>query len=144
MLAHLSLVATLSAPASDTALGLEALLQHFVIVSKFFLEGVAIAIVAVSAIQTLLRLLKNLELIRRRQDWSAIRIDLGASLALALEFLLAADIVATAVSPSWDALGKLGAVTGIRIILNVFLEKEVTQLEIKNRRANRRASQNRT
>lgn len=116
-------------------------MQHWVVALKIFLEGAAILIIAISAIQTLLKLLSHLELIRRQQDWSIIRLDLGVSLALSLEFLLAADIVATAISPSWDALGKLGAVTGIRIILNIFLEKEVNQLELKNRRVNRNARQ---
>ena len=39
-----------------------------------------------------------------------------------------ADIAATAVSPSWDAVGKLAAITAIRTFLNLFLEKEVKQL----------------
>ena len=60
-----------------------------------------------------------------------IRLDLGLALALSLEFLLAADIVSTAVSPSWDDLGKLAAITGIRTFLNFFLNKEVDQLEAK-------------
>ena len=139
MLAHPILFAMFLDSVSHSTALTEGLLQQLVVVSKFFLEGVAIAIIAVSAVQTVLRLLKNLELIRRQRDWSAIRLDLGVSLALALEFLLAADIVATAVSPSWDALGKLGAVTGIRIVLNTFLEKEVNQLEAKNRRSGHKA-----
>ena len=31
-------------------------------------------------------------------------------LAIALEFQLGADILSTAVAPSWDAIGKLGAI----------------------------------
>ena len=54
--------------------------------------------------------------------------DLGTALALSLEFLLAADIAATAVSPSWDAVGKLAAISAIRTFLNFFLEKEVKEL----------------
>ena len=43
-----------------------------------------------------------------------IRLGLGRSLGLALEFLLAADILSTAVAPTWDAIGKLAAVATIR------------------------------
>ncbi len=41
-------------------------------------------------------------------------------LTLSLEFLLAADIAATAISPSWEAVGKLAAISGIRTFLNFF------------------------
>lgn len=46
-------------------------------------------------------------------------------LALALEFELGADILGTAISPSWDQIGKLGAVAVIRTGLNFFLSMEM-------------------
>ena len=58
---------------------------------------------------------------------------MGIALALALEFLLAADIAATAVSPSWDAVGKLAAISAIRTFLNFFLEREVQELARERR-----------
>lgn len=120
----------------------ESLLQHVAIALKVFLEGIAILIIAVSAVRMVLKLLRRLELVRCQQDWNIIRLDLGISLALALEFLLAADIVGTAISPSWEALGKLAAVTGIRIVLNIFLHKEVKQLESTDYRClNRQGTQ---
>ncbi|NEN88580.1 MAG: DUF1622 domain-containing protein, partial [Okeania sp. SIO3H1] len=61
-----------------------------------------------------------------------IRLELGISLVLALEFLLAADIVGTAISPNWSDIGRLAAIAGIRTFLNFFLEKEVKELEEKN------------
>ncbi|QKP78720.1 DUF1622 domain-containing protein [Methyloligella sp. GL2] len=44
---------------------------------------------------------------------------------LALEFALAADIVHTAISPTWDDIGKLGAIAFIRTMLNYFLAKDI-------------------
>lgn len=58
-----------------------------------------------------------------------IRSELGMYLSLALELLLAADVVATAVSPSWEAIGKLAAISAIRTFLNYFLQQEVKELE---------------
>ena len=52
---------------------------------------------------------------------------LARYLALALEFELGADILGTAVSPSWDQIGKLGAVAVIRTGLNFFLSMEMKQ-----------------
>ncbi len=58
-----------------------------------------------------------------------IRLQLGRTLGLSLEFLLAADIVSTAVAPTWDAIGKLAAIATIRTLLNYFLARELRQEE---------------
>jgi len=42
-------------------------------------------------------------------------------LVLALEFLLAADILKTAISPTWTDIGQLAAIAGIRTFLNYSL-----------------------
>lgn len=55
----------------------------------------------------------------------SIRLSLGRSLALALEFLLGADILNTAVAPSWEQVGLLAAIAAIRTGLNYFLQKEL-------------------
>lgn len=49
----------------------------------------------------------------------------GRWLAVALEFQLAADILATTVDPDLDSLIKLGIIAVIRTFLNYFLAKEL-------------------
>ena len=44
---------------------------------------------------------------------------------LSLEFALAADIIRTAIAPTWDDVGKLGAIAAIRTGLNWFLAKDI-------------------
>jgi uncharacterized membrane protein len=56
-----------------------------------------------------------------------VRLDLGLSLALALEFLLAADILETIVSPTLQQVGILGGIAIIRTGLNYFLSKEIKE-----------------
>ena len=58
-----------------------------------------------------------------------LRVQFGSSLTLALELLLAADILRTAVAPTWNDIGKLAAIAAIRTVLNYFLEKELQQME---------------
>ncbi len=58
-----------------------------------------------------------------------IRLSVGRSLALALEFLLAADILRTAVEPTWEELGRLAAIAAIRTALNFFLQREIAREE---------------
>ncbi|WP_150109193.1 DUF1622 domain-containing protein [Stanieria cyanosphaera] len=109
----------------------EGLLHHVVVAVKVFLEGTAISIIVIAAIRTLLKFLRSKKSSGHQEHWVIVRLDLGLALALSLEFLLAADVVSTAVSPSWDELGKLATVTGIRTFLNFFLHQEVDQLETK-------------
>lgn len=101
-------------------------LQEFALILKVFLEGIAIltvAVVVVLALRKILRLWRRNHVLQE-----TIRLELGVALALSPEFLLAADIVGTAVSPSWDAVAKLAALTGIQTFLNFFLQQEVREL----------------
>src|SRR5581483_8685059 len=59
-------------------------------------------------------------LARRTANFTAIRLVLARYLALALEFQLGADILSTAVAPTWTEIGKLGAIAVIRTALNFF------------------------
>jgi len=53
------------------------------------------------------------------------RVVFGSAVALSLELLLGADVLATAVAPSWDDIGKLAAIAVLRTGLNYFLEREL-------------------
>ena len=54
-----------------------------------------------------------------------IRLYLGRFLALGLEFQIGADILSTAVAPTFDAVLLLGAIVVIRTVLTYFLSKEL-------------------
>lgn len=56
-----------------------------------------------------------------------VRMTLGRWLAVALEFELAADILNTAVTPTWNDIEKLAAIATLRTALNYFLEREIRQ-----------------
>ena len=58
---------------------------------------------------------------RRRDIW----LRFAVWILLALEFALAADIIRTAIAPTWDDVGKLGAIAAIRTVLNWFLGKDI-------------------
>ena len=53
------------------------------------------------------------------------RLTFGSWLALALEFQLGADIVATTISPSETNLIQLAVIALIRTFLNIFLGREI-------------------
>lgn len=90
--------------------------------------GVVVALAVLEALWRSLRLLLD-RVEDRDADRRAVRLRLGRGLALALELLLAADILQTAIAPTWDDIGKLAAVAAIRTALNYFLEREVQAAE---------------
>ena len=93
---------------------------------KLGVETVGATIIALGILSAGWLLLKAL---RRRQtaDFTAIRLALARYLALALEFQLGADILSTAIAPSWEQIGKLGAIAVIRTALNYFLSREMRE-----------------
>ncbi len=61
----------------------------------------------------------------------AVRLRLGRWLAVALELELGADILRTAVSPTWTEIGQLGAIVVLRTALNFFLQLEIDKAEAR-------------
>ena len=92
------------------------------------LEAVSVLIIAFGVLESLYRLM--LPVItrtdrqgRRRAAW----LILARWLVLSLEIMLAADIVRSAISPSWDDIGQLAAIALIRTFLNYFLERDLEE-----------------
>ncbi|WP_231639132.1 DUF1622 domain-containing protein [Sphingomonas profundi] len=61
----------------------------------------------------------------------AVRLKLGRWLAVALELELGADILRTAVAPTWTEIGQLGAIVVLRTALNFFLQQEIDKAEAR-------------
>lgn len=88
-------------------------------------EAIGIVVVAVAVVLAVARYLVALVGRVRPFPPDALRLELGRSLALALEFLLGADILRTAVEPSWEEIARLAAIAAIRTGLNYFLQREI-------------------
>ena len=98
-----------------------------VVVVRWVKLGVEIfgaGLVTLGVCVAIVQLIRNL-LARKPAEFTVTRLILARHLALALEFELGADILGTAISPSWDQIGKLGAVAVIRTGLNFFLSMEI-------------------
>ncbi|MGF1538806.1 MAG: DUF1622 domain-containing protein [Elainellaceae cyanobacterium] len=105
-------------------------------VATLALEGFSILLVIIGSIKALQLLLR----LRRRHRGSdkfpfdKVRLRFGSWLALALESQLGADILATTIAPTFEALGKLAIVALVRTFLNYFLNKEIeAERELENR-----------
>lgn len=90
------------------------------------LEGLTVVMVAIGAIEAVYRLVAGAILRRSTTlDRRAIWLRFAVWILLALEFALGADIVRSAVAPTWQDIGKLGVIALIRTGLGFFLGKDL-------------------
>jgi uncharacterized membrane protein len=88
-------------------------------------ELTAVVVIVIGALQALGSILKKLI------EWKTAILPLvifrgfAGWLVLALEFLLAADILRTAISPTWTDIGQLAAIAAIRTFLNYSLSHDL-------------------
>jgi uncharacterized membrane protein len=103
---------------------------QFARVAAMLVEGAAVLTVAFGALDAFVRMLPVAVSLRATQgERHAIWRRFGMWLVLGLEFELAADIIASVISPTWQDVGKLGAIAVIRTFLNYFLEKDLETTE---------------
>jgi uncharacterized membrane protein len=106
---------------------MEELFAQFARTVAIAVEAAAALFIAIGAIEALALLVRRYSprtrdsVLGRRQIW----VQFAVWLLLALEFELAADVLRTAVAPTWDDVGKLAAIAAIRTFLNFFLEKDI-------------------
>lgn len=114
---------------------LENWIREATLATSLVVEGVAALVVAYAVTEAVVRLLLSARHHSGPRTGAAhdakedVRLRLGRWLALALELLLGADILRTAVAPSWSEIGQLGAIAAIRTALNFFLQREIDAAE---------------
>ena len=109
---------------------MEQIAKNITLAVSHAVEIVAAVIIGIAVIRTIYNyifLLRSSLKISKEE----IRVQFGSSVAVALELLLGADVLATAVAPSWDDIGKLAAIAIIRTLLNYFLERELKHIRSK-------------
>jgi len=96
-------------------------------------EFIAVLVIVIGALQALASMMTAL--LRSQALVAPLVVFRGfaAWLVLALEFLLAADILRTAISPTWTDIGQLAAIAAIRTFLNYSLGHDLRHTpELKN------------
>jgi uncharacterized membrane protein len=94
---------------------------------KLILEGAGAVLVGIGGLAALGRLLVQAVRTPGKVRFTPVRLYFARFLSLALEFQLGADILGTTLAPTWEQLGKLGAIAVIRTGLNYFLGREMTE-----------------
>jgi uncharacterized membrane protein len=96
-----------------------------------------VAIIVWGVVLTVFRLLK-LEILRIKQksiyrERETVRHQFASYLLLALEFLIAADIIATVIHPTFEEIATLASIVVIRTVISYFLEKEISKFNTMNK-----------
>jgi len=89
-------------------------------------EGAAALLIAIGALEALWLAIppwvrRQSTIGHKKNAW----LHFARWLILALEFELAADVIRSAISPTWDDVGQLAAIAVIRTFLNYFLEQDL-------------------
>ena len=91
-------------------------------------EACGALIVVLEVVRTIVGYVSTL-LRRNPVHMNTLRLRLGQSLVMGLEFQVAADVLKTALAPTWNDVGLLAALIGLRTLLNYLLEREVRLLK---------------
>ena len=92
-------------------------------------ETIAVLLVAAGSIHAAIAIVTTLVRGERHPGWGrAIWVTYGGWLLGGLQFALAADIVRSAISPSWEQIGQLAAIAAIRTFLSYFLERDLKEM----------------
>jgi uncharacterized membrane protein len=98
-------------------------------VSVAAIQWVALITIVLGAAEAALRgvlgMISSSDGHKRPDAW----LRLGRWLVAGLTFQLAADILETAITTSWEEVGRLAALAAIRTALNYFLERDLNAFE---------------
>jgi uncharacterized membrane protein len=95
------------------------------------IDGMAMIVIVVGTVETFFAGLRVMLSTSDGHYQRAVWLRYARWLVAGLTFQLAADILETAVTESWDAVGRIAAIALIRTFLNYFLDHDL--VEVRNR-----------
>ncbi len=106
--------------------------------SVTIIQSLALIVIVAGTVETffggLWAMLSSISGHERRDVW----LRYARWLVAGLTFQLGADILQTAITESWDAVGRIAAIAAIRTFLNYFLERDLTEVRGRQRELGRR------
>src|SRR5580698_8629040 len=105
---------------------MEDLLKSFWGIAATIVEGAAALLITIGAAEAFV-----MSLVRFRSPTAEkmrIWMHFATWLLLGLEFELAADVIRTAIAPTWSDIGQLASIAAIRTFLSYFLDKDIEKV----------------
>jgi uncharacterized membrane protein len=110
---------------------MEDILKTFWGVAATIVEGAAALLIAVGAAEAFVMSLVRFR--ARTPEKMQIWMHFATWLLLGLEFELAADVIRTAIAPTWSDIGQLAAIAAIRTFLSYFLDQDIEKVTISRK-----------
>jgi uncharacterized membrane protein len=97
------------------------------------IDAMALVIVVIGTVEAFIGALRTATPRHDNHERREVWLRYARWLVAALTFQLAADIIETSITTSWDALGRIAVVAVIRTFLNYFLDRDVTEIRERQR-----------
>ncbi len=95
--------------------------------SIIIIDAMALVIVAFATIEAFIGAVRTAPHRHDNRERREIWLRFSRWLVAALTFQLAADVIETSITSSWDALGRIAVVAIIRTFLNYFLDRDLAE-----------------
>ena len=106
--------------------GMEAFFVPLLQVLRLIVEATAAFWIVVGVVWAIVNIF-SAHIHNHTERFHSVRLRFSRYLSLALEFQLAADLLSTAIAPTFEELGRLAIIAVIRTALNFFLSKEMKE-----------------
>lgn len=94
------------------------------------IDWLALILIVVGAVEAFFQGLWTMFASRDGHHERDVWLRLGRWLVAGLTFQLAADVLETAITTSWDEVARLAAIAAIRTFLNYFLERDLGEMRL--------------
>jgi uncharacterized membrane protein len=106
--------------------GLTFIVEYAVLI----IHAMALVIIVIGTIEAFLRSIRAIfSSSATGHQFRGVYVQYARWLVGGLTFQLAADILETSIAPTWDEIGRVGAIAVIRTFLNFFLERDLAEVE---------------
>ena len=95
------------------------------------IDWLALILIVVGAVEAFFQGLWTMFASRDGHHERDVWLRLGRWLVAGLTFQLAADVLETAITTSWDEVARLAAIAAIRTFLNYFLERDLGEIRTR-------------
>jgi uncharacterized membrane protein len=101
--------------------------------AALLIDAVALVVIIIGTIEAVIDGLRLVFTTAREREKRELWLRYARWLVAGLTFQLAADIIETSVSTSWEAVGRIAAIAAIRTFLNYFLERDMSEMRERDR-----------
>lgn len=97
------------------------------------IDAMALLLVLIGTIQAFIAVARMIFVKLSGEERRDVWLRYARWLVAALTFQLAADIIESSITTSWEAVGRLAAIAAVRTFLDYFLERDFAEVRARQR-----------